>query len=444
VRNAVLGREIADVDLAVTGGEEGVAREIAGAARGHTFQLSDPFATWRVAPGAPGWGADVARLRGPSIESDLAARDFTAGALAVPLGGEEILDPCGGLADLEAGVLRTAGEGSFSEDPLRLLRAARLGAELGLRPEADTVALAHREAARAGEPAGERQLSELRQIMAGPDPLRGLALMDELGITATVLPELEALRGVVQSPNHHLDVLGHTLAVLEETLNIERELDRFAGERADEVEALLDEPLSDELDRRGALRFGALLHDLGKPATRGERGAFVTFIGHDRVGADLIAGVCTRLRASNRLRRHLQDLTLHHLRIGFLVHQRPLPRRVVYQYLRDTEPVSADVTLLTVADRLATRGTGELASQEMIEAHLDLARKMLAEALDWRRDPPKPPLSGDELISELGIEPGPLVGELLEQLRAAAFAGEVSTREQALERAKQVASATEL
>jgi tRNA nucleotidyltransferase/poly(A) polymerase len=83
---------------------------------------------------------------------------------------------------------------------LRLLRAARLGAELGLRPEPGTVALAHREAARAGQPAGERQLAELRQIMAGPDPLRGLALMDELGATAIVLPELDALRGVAQSP----------------------------------------------------------------------------------------------------------------------------------------------------------------------------------------------------------------------------------------------------
>jgi poly(A) polymerase len=439
VRNAVLGREITDVDLAVESGEEEMARRIAKAARGHAFQLSDPFATWRVASGEAGWGADVARLRGPSIEADLSARDFTAGALAVPLGGEGILDPCGGLADLKAGILRVAGDGSFTEDPLRLLRAARLGAELGLAPDAKTLVLAQREAPRAAEPAGERQFGELRQIMAGPDPLRGLELMDELAITAIVLPELDALRGVIQSPNHHLDVYGHTLAVLQETLNIERDLPRFAGERAAEVEALLDEPLADDLDRRAALRFGALLHDLGKPATRGERGSFVTFIGHDRVGAEMIAAICGRLHTSRRLRRHLQDLTLHHLRLGFLVHQRPLPRRVVYEYLRDTEPVPVDVTLLTVADRLATRGTAELASQEMIEAHIALARHMLAEALDWRRDPPRPPISGDEVMAELGIGPGPQVGQLLEELRAAAFAGEISSREDAAKLARSAA-----
>ena len=155
----------------------------------------------------------------------------------------------------------------------------------------------------------------------------------------------------------------------------------------------------------------------------------MTFIGHDEVGAQIIAGICRRLRVSRKLTTHLQGLALHHLRLGFLIHQRPLSRRAVYDYLVATEPVSADVTLLSVADRLAARGEGPLASPEMVEAHLDLAREMLRDALAWHRDgPPRPPISGDELAAELGLEPGPEMGTLLEELRAEAFTGEISGR----------------
>ena len=188
------------------------------------------------------------------------------------------------------------------------------------------------------------------------------------------------------------------------------------------------------MTRGTALRFGALLHDVGKPAhARGTRAGYVTFIGHDSVGAEMIAGLCARLRASRALSQHLQALALHHLRLGFLVHEMPLPPRRVHEYLRATEPVSADVTLLTVADRLSARGSGPFATEEAIEAHLELARAMLAAALDWRRDGPPPPLlRGDELAAELGIEPGPELGELLAELEAAQYAGEVGDREEAV------------
>jgi len=434
IRDAALGREVSDLDLAVAGAPELAARAIAREGDGHAFQLSAEFGVWRAAAPDRSWQIDATTLRGETIESDLAARDFTVGAMAIPLGGGERLDPYGGLADLEGGFLRAVGPRSFAEDPLRLLRAARLAAELSLAIDPETVALARAGAPRAAEPAGERQLAELRQLIGGPDPLRSLSLLDELGLTAVVLPELEALRGVGQGPNHHLDVHGHTLAVLGHALEVEADLERFAGERAGEAAKLLAEPLADEMTRGTALRFGALLHDVGKPVTRGEQGGYVTFIGHDRDGALIVAGLCARLRASRRLTNHLRSLTLHHLRLGFLVHESPLPPRRIHEYLRATEPVAADVTLLTVADRLSARGSGPLATPEAIEAHLDLARGMLAAALDWRRDgPPAPLLRGDELAAELGIAEGPEVGELLAELEAAQYAGEVRTRSEALE-----------
>ncbi len=434
VRDAVLGREVLDLDLAVGGDPERVAKAVAREGDGHAFELSAEFATWRAVASDRSWQLDATALRGETIEADLAARDFTLGAIAVPLAGGEPIDPHGGIGDLERRLLRVVAEDSFRLDPLRLLRAARLAADLGLEVDPGTVALARSEAHLAAEPAGERQLAELRRLLGGPDPLGGVALLDELGLTAVVLPELEALRGVEQGPNHHLDVQGHTLAVLEQTLAVESDLERFAGERAGEARELLAEPLADEMSRGTALRFGALLHDIGKPATRGERDGYVTFIGHDAVGAEIVGGLCQRLRASRQLTRHLQGLTLHHLRLGFLVHEAPLPARRVHEYLRATEPVAADVTLLTVADRLSARGSGPFATEEAIEAHLDLARQMLAAALDWKRDgPPEPLLRGDDLAAELGIAPGPELGDLLADLEAAQYAGEVVDRRTAIE-----------
>jgi putative nucleotidyltransferase with HDIG domain len=441
VRDAALGREVADLDLAVAGDPGAAAKAIAAELGEHAFELSAEFGTWRIVARQRGWQVDATALRGDGIEADLAERDFTVGAVAVRLAGGEPIDPYGGLGDLERRVLRAVGEESFAADPLRLLRAARLAAELELEIDPGTARLARAAAARAADPAGERQLTELRQLLGGPDPLRGLALLDELALTAVVLPEVEALRGVEQGPNHHLDVHGHTLAVLEHTLEVERDLDRFAGERSPAVAELLAEPLADEMTRGTALRFGALFHDIAKPATRAERDGFVGFRGHDVVGAEVVGEICARLRASRRLTQHLQGLTLHHLRLGFLIPEAPLPPRRVHDYLRATEPVAADVTLLTVADRLSARGAGPLASPEMVEAHLALAREIIAAALDWRRDgPPEPLLRGDELAAELGIEPGPELGKLLAELEAAQYAGEVADRAAALAHARQVRS----
>jgi putative nucleotidyltransferase with HDIG domain len=440
IRDALLGERVSDADLAVERGrEEGAARAIAKVAGGTAFQLSEEHASWRAIASTDGWHVDVVALRAETIEEDLRARDFTVNAIARPLEGGELIDPTGGRADSEARVLRAASEGAFRDDPMRLLRAPRLAAGHDLAIEPGTADLARSAAAHAADPAGERQFAELRGIVAGPRPMRGIELMEELDLTAVVLPELEALRGVVQNPNHHLDVFGHTLAVLEEWLGLERNLEDFAGDLAPEIQAFLEEPLADELNRREALRFGALFHDLGKPETRNEGSGYVTFIGHDEVGARIIAEICRRLRVSRRLSINLQGLALHHLRLGFLIHQRPLSRRTVYDYLVATEPVSADVTLLSVADRLAARGEGPLASEEMVQAHLDLAREMLRDALAWHRDgPPRAPLSGDDLARELDLEPGPELGRLLEELRAETFTGEIGSRGEAIERARQL------
>ena len=437
VRDALLGRPRVDVDLALRGDPERAARSVAEAVRGPVFRLSEAFGAWRAIDRRAGAVYDFAPLQGETIEADLAARDFTVNAMAVPLGGGELMDPHGGQSDLERGRLRVLGAGAYEADPLRPLRLARLAAELGFAPDPETERLTIAAAPSVTRASPERVFGELRRLIVAEHVLAGLGVGDRLGLLGAALPEVAALHGVEQSHFHHLDVYDHTLEVLRCQIDLETRLDEVFGDLADELRAVLAEPLGDELTRAQGLRLGALLHDVGKPRTRAVLpNGRVTFIGHDAAGDEMIRALCRRLRASERLATFLAALARHHLALGFLVHERPLSRREVYRYLKTTAPVEVEVTLLTCADRLATRGKNADAA---IAAHLELAGQLMAEALRWRENgPPRPPLRGDELAQALGIEPGPELGRLLAALEEAAFTGEVGTREEALATARRV------
>jgi poly(A) polymerase len=441
VRDALLGRPVRDLDLVVKGEPERVARTLARAVGGHVFPLSEAFGAWRAMDGARSWTCDVTEMHGEGIDADLARRDFSVNAIAAPLAGGEPHDPQGGIPDLEARRLRVLGgpdveHSAYADDPLRPLRLARLATELDLHPTPETRHLTRRAAPLVQNAAAERVFAELRRIVSSERVIDGLELCERLGLTAVVLPELAALHGVEQSHFHHLDVYDHTIEVLRCYLGIENDPEGVFGPLAEPLDRLMSEPLADELTGWQALRFGALLHDCGKPATRGVRpDGRVTFIGHDKAGAEMIRALTRRLKTSERLRELLAGVTRHHLVLGFLVHERPLGRDIVYRYLERCQPVEVEVTLLTCADRLATRGKN---AEAAIAAHLDLARELMGEALAWRSAPPEPPVRGGELAEALGIEPGPELGELLGRLRQARFTGEAETREEAVALARRL------
>ena len=320
----------------------------------------------RTAPGTSTSPGCAATDRG-----DLALRDFTVNAIAVPLAtGGAAVDPHGGLADLEA---RRAARGlaSAASPTTRCGCCGPRGSPPGSALEIDpgTVALARAEAERAAEPAGERQFAELRLLLAGADPLRGLELLDELGATAAVLPELEALRGVEQNPNHHLDVHGHTIEVLARLLEVEarpRALRRRRGRRGPRRCSPSRSPTSSPGAARCASR--ALFHDIGKPATRGQSEAAASPSSATIAPArGSSRELCRRLRASRRARpttsaTHPQPPAP----------RLPGPRAAAVAPPRLRVPARhragrADVTLLTVADRLAAQG--ERDSVGGIEAH---------------------------------------------------------------------------
>jgi putative nucleotidyltransferase with HDIG domain len=443
VRDRALGRQGGgtDLDLVVEGEPGEAAAAIARAApNAACFALSSEFGAWRVVARDSAWQIDVEALRGGSLEADLALRDFTVNAIAEPLDGGAAVDPLGGLADVAARRLRMVSAQAFADDPLRVLRLVRVALELDLSPEPATLAAASAQAAGLTRVSSERVFVELRRILAVDAAVLGIEMLREVGALAIVLPEVEALHGVEQSRFHHRDVYGHTLEVLERAVELTvpgapapAELGEAIAAQWGDVAAVLAEPLADELTRGQALRWGALLHDAAKPQTRGVLpDGRVTFMGHDAAGAELARSLLTRLRASERLRAHVAALVRHHLRLGFLVHEpQPLPPRTTYAYLRATEPVEVDVTILSLADRLATRGER---SSESIARHVAVAGPLLEAARRWRSEgPPRPLVRGDELARELGIVPGPELGELLEDLAAARYAGEVSSREQAVE-----------
>jgi poly(A) polymerase len=450
VRDELLGRGAAttDLDVVLDGDPALAAQAIArvtgrGAAR---FPLSDAFGTWRVVAPGHAWQVDLTPLREGSIEADLGLRDLTINAMARPVAGGALIDPTGGAADLAAHRARAVSPRTFVDDPLRTLRVARFATELDLSVEPGTAALARAHAGALVDVSGERVFAELKRIVAAPRVRDGLALMDELGLTEPVLPELHALDGVPQNRYHHADVLGHTLDVLDQVLAIEADPGAvFGAEHGQALRALLAEPLADGLTRAHALRLGALLHDAAKPQTRAvaQDGETLGFPRHDVEGEALVRAILTRLRTSERLRAHVAALTRHHLRLGFLVHERGadgvLPRRALYRYLTATDPVEVDVTLLSVADRLATRGRNADAA---IAKHVQLAHAVVGEALAWRAGGtrPAPLLRGDELARELGIDPGPRLGAILGALAEARFAGELRDRQEAVAAARALLS----
>jgi poly(A) polymerase len=439
VRDAVLGGAPAsDVDLILEGDVRAAARRLARGAGAAAFELSGEFGAWRVVARDHSWQADLNPMRGGSLEADLRLRDFTVNAIARPLAGGRLIDPLGGVEDLGAGALRLAAPDALRADPLRALRLVRLACELDLEPDPAAREAARSSARGLGDVSAERVFGELKRIVTSDRPVAGVELARELGLSAVFLPELDALVGVGQSRFHHADVHGHTLEVLAGAVALGREPAALVGdEHADGVRALLAEPLADDLTRGGALRFGALMHDIAKPPTRRRTAdGRVQFPGHDELGAGMAREILGRLRASDRLGAHVGALVREHLRLGFLVGGEPLGRRVVYRYLDACGGVAADVTLLSMVDRLATRGDQ---AEPAIRRHLAAARAVLGEALGWHTaGRPAPLVRGDRLARELGIEPGPGLGELLAGLAEAQFAGDATTPEAAIAMARQM------
>jgi len=457
LRDALMGRPVRDIDISARGDPLALAGGLAAEAGGHWFPLDEERRLARVQLTQERLHIDLQPLRG-DIQADLRGRDYTIDAMASPMGAVaagqlQIIDPTGGLADLEAGVLRAVSEAALRDDPLRLLRGPRIAAQLGFRMEAQTQEMIRRHAPLLARAAAERQRDELRYILATPRAGQALRLVDALGLLAYLLPELEPARGAEQPKEHYWDVLGHSLATVEylDVLLSEAEPEAVPGrvlwqalwselawwqEGAD----YFREEVVPWMSRAALLKLGGLLHDVGKPATRStDETGRMRFFGHQHVGADIAAAALRRLRFSSREVAMVRAMVAAHLRPVQMAQQGPPTRRAIYRFFRDTGEAGIETLFLSLADHLAT--VGPRLNEAGWRRHVALTSYILEKRLR-EADVVAPPklLKGEEVMAALGLPPGPLVGQLLEAVREAQAAGEISTREEALALARRLAA----
>ncbi|WP_042366709.1 CCA tRNA nucleotidyltransferase [Streptacidiphilus neutrinimicus] len=336
---------------------------------------------------------------GDTIEEDLVRRDFTVNAMAVKLPEVEFVDPHRGLVDLAAGVLRTPGtpEASFSDDPLRMLRAARFAAQLDFEVAPEVVTAMTEMADRIEIVSAERIQGELNKILLSPRPRKGLTLLVDTGLADRVLPELPALRLERDEHHRHKDVYEHTLTVLEQAIALEG-----TGEGDGKPDL--------------TLRLAALLHDIGKPRTRRfEPGGGVSFHHHELVGAKMTKKRLRELKYSNELIADVSRLVELHLRFhGYGTGE--WTDSAVRRYVRDAGPLLDRLHKLTRSD-CTTRNKKKAAALSRIYDGLEQRIGQLQEQEEL--DAIRPDLNGDQIMALLGIKPGREVGEaykfLLEQ-----------------------------
>lgn len=447
VRDGLMGRTNSDIDVVVAGDATLIASEVAKCFGTRMVPLDEVNQVARIVlPQAEGrWHLDFAAMRG-SIEEDLGYRDFTINALAIDLAEirsgwsqVRVIDPLGGYRDLSSGMVRAASKASFQQDPARLLRAVRLAAMLSFSIDTTTEALIQRDHELVTTVAAERLRDELCCILETPRAYHSFRYLDRLGLLDPIMPELAATKGATQPKEHFWDVFDHSL---ETVAAVERLLQEEGGEKEDELLTLV--PRSPDIaqhfageiaagrTRRALLKLAGLLHDLGKPTTKTvEQNGRMRFLGHAKLGAAMAVQLMERLRFSNREIKMVQLMIEHHMRSGYMVAQEMPSRRAIYRYFRDTAEVGIDTLFLGLADHLAARGpTLDL---DEWHRHVETTQYVL---FKWFQEqatvvPPKL-IDGHTLVDKLGLAPGPQIGELLEAVREAQAAGEISTAEEAL------------
>ncbi|MFA5809343.1 MAG: HD domain-containing protein, partial [Thermoleophilia bacterium] len=290
----------------------------------------------------------------------------------------------------------------------------------------------------ATRPAVERVWDELGRLLEAPGAATATRRMDELGLLEVVLPEVHALKGVVQNEYHHLDVYNHVLAAADALDRIiENPADLFPGQ-AERIVERSNSRVAGDASWRFVMSYSAIMHDIAKPYCRftDESGNF-RFFEHDRIGAEMVDETLTRMRASAGTARAITLLVSSHMRLEGLKQNFPPSRRARLRYIRATEPYTPEAIILSVSDQLAIRGPKT--TDAAIERHLELAGEMMNESFAAQEAEALPKLvGGDDLMKELVLEPGPQVGQLLDRILEEQQLGNISSRQEALQLATRI------
>lgn len=445
VKDRLLGTPVADVDMVFPPAREGVAALFAakaGATR-VAFREGEPDRSTErviVREGEDSLVFDFTRRRGPSIEEDLAGRDFTVTAMALPLDAflagdlSRLVDPLGGREDIRYRRIRSVSDESFRRDPLRLLRAFRLAAELGFEIDAGTLERIVRDGALLSGVSGERVRDEIFRILEVNPCHPIIGAMDRAGLLDEVFPGTAAMKGIEQNGYHALDVWSHTMLCLERLEDLIRNPGEEFGDAADDFPGYLEGGFVRGRSRAALLKLATLLHDAGKPekASRGAGGE-THFYGHAAAAGSVVEAVAERLRLATAERDYLDLLVSSHMHLVHLTAQPSRSKRSVSGFFRKYGEDYRALLLLFAADTRATVGPkmtpGRL--QHIREAVAEMLRVFEEELQPRLREPPL--LTGRDLMERFGLREGPLIGDILREVEDARLEGCLRDREAALE-----------
>lgn len=400
VRDMFLGSNVTDLDFTTDAKPDAIQKILAGWAHAQ-WDIGAAFGT--IGARYNDWIVEITTYRdekydpesrkpevvfGTELVEDLRRRDFTVNAMALRLPDFELVDPFGGVKDLVAGVLETPGtpQQSFSDDPLRMMRAARFAAQLGVTVSPDVAKAMKDMASRIVIISAERVREELVKLMVAAKPRRGLELLVASGLADAVLPELPALRDAQDDTHRHKDVYEHSMQVMENA--IEREADYVASPNF-------------------VLRFAALMHDIGKPKTRRfESGGKVSFRHHDVVGAKMVAKRMRELRFDKETTKAVARLVELHMRF-YGYGEGEWSDSAVRRYVTDAGDLLPHLHALTRSD-VTTQNKRK--ARRLAAAYDDLEARIEKLAEEEELASIRPDLDGQQIMEILGLKPGPLVG----------------------------------
>ncbi len=449
VRDMLLGVQTADADLVVDAANvPELGRRFADEIGGAFYQLDQERNYVRVLSAEDVEGErtrlDVTPLGDQDIATELSRRDFTVNAIALPLENwqtpDNLIDPLDGCADLRRRVLRAVTPTIYTDDGIRLMRLARLAGQLGFTIEADTAALAKRDAAHIGDVSPDRLRDELCKVLGLRDAKSALRLLDDIGVLSRIMPELDAARGVTQPVEHYWDVFNHlieTVGFMDGLLDADRRTTEATLSQmpwSENVANYFAEELSGGADHATLTKLACLLHDIAKPQTKTvEESGKTRFLGHPEQGAETTEAVMERLHFSRRANAYVSLAVRQHLRPMQLSNNLETPtRRALYRFKRDLGDAAIGAVWLAMADFLAAKGP--MLDPNEWRRRVSHCSLVMESILDEPADDMAAPqlVNGHMLMEALGVGPGPQVGQILEAVREALAADEVSTTEEAL------------
>lgn len=432
--------QILDFDFAVEKDSLLFAKELSRRLKAPFVLLNEPHGSARIIVRLDAGliNLDFSDFRAKTIEGDLAKRDFTINALAINLadvfgaGNKRldsfIIDPFHARRDLKKKIIRMTRPDNFKDDPLRLLRAFSLSARLAFKIEDATFARIKSQARLISIAACERVREELFKILSVSDSYKYLKEVWQAGLLERIIPEIKSMYRLKQGAYHHLDVWKHSLETFEKLESI---IDRASLPKRNDVKRYLSSEISGAHRRSELIKFAALLHDVGKPPTFSVVGKKIHFYGHERVGSKIAENIFTRLKLSAKEIKLLKLLIYWHLRPGYMSDIPNLSKRAVFRFFRDCQDEAASVLLLSLADQRATRGKLKRAPERLRQEKLvkSLTREFFKKS---KEEKPIRLLTGDDIMRQLKLKPGPIVGKIINEINEAQAEGLIEDKIQAL------------